>query len=193
MVIFVTNRKLCNDDYISRLKQLAKLKPHAIILREKDLPTQEYELLAKQVQSVCEESEVTLIINQKIDVALRRNIPFIQLSMEDLRKYKEKIDKFKCVGASVHSTDEALEAVRLGAGYLIAGHIYPTGCKKGVQPRGLPFLRELCSMVDVPVFAIGGITQERINEVLEAGAKGVCIMSQAMSCSDPATLSVFIS
>lgn len=193
MVIFVTNRKLCNDDYISRLKQLAKLKPHAIILREKDLPTQEYELLAKQVKSVCEESEVTLIINQKIDVALRRNIPFIQLSMEDLRKYKEKIDKFKCVGASVHSTDEALEAVRLGAGYLIAGHIYPTGCKKGVQPRGLHFLRELCSRVDVPVFAIGGITQERINEVLEAGAKGVCIMSQAMSCSDPATLSVFIS
>jgi len=191
MLIFVTNRKLCINDFISRLKQLAELKPHAIILREKDLPEQEYEMLANQVKSVCQESKVTLIINQKIDIALKLNIPYIHLSMEDMRKHSEKLRLFNCVGASVHSTAEALEAVQLGAGYLIAGHIYATDCKKGMTPRGLNFLRDICSLVDVPVFAIGGITPERINEVLETGAKGVCVMSQAMSCSDPSIFSAF--
>ncbi|WP_278287557.1 thiamine phosphate synthase [Ruminiclostridium josui] len=89
---------------------------------------------------------------------------------------------------SVHSVKEAQEACNSGASALIGGHIYETDCKKGVSPRGLDFLSEVCNSVSIPVFGIGGITQDRVKEVIMAGAKGVCIMSQAMTCPSPSLL-----
>ena len=82
----------------------------------------------------------------------------------------------------MHTASEAKEAQELGADYLIAGHIFSTDCKKGVPARGLTFLKEVCDSVTVPVFAIGGITKDRIEDVLSTGAKGICIMSEAMTC-----------
>ncbi len=191
MLILVTNRRLCRDDYLTRLDRLAKAGPQAIILREKDLEQQEYELLAQKVLSICEVNNVELIINKNIDAAVKLNIPNIHLSMEDLRNYKNRLRRFKCAGASVHSADEAAEARELGADYLIAGHIFPTDCKAGLPPRGLAFLKEICCRVDIPVFAIGGITGDRVQAVLETGAKGVCIMSEAMTCSRLSCLPFF--
>ena len=81
------------------------------------------------------------------------------------------------LGASVHAVDEAVRAVSLGASYLIAGNIYETGCKPGLAARGLSFLTEVCKAVPVPVYAIGGITPERLPEVLAAGAAGACMRS----------------
>ena len=80
------------------------------------------------------------------------------------------------------SVEEAKEAQKLGATYLTAGHIYTTDCKKGLPPRGLDFLREICNAVTIPVYAIGGIHAGtgQIREVMECGASGACIMSEMM-------------
>ena len=98
------------------------------------------------------------------------------------------IHPFSYVGASVHSVSEAKEAEKLGATCLIAGHIFSTDCKKDVPPRGLIFLKEVCESVDIPVFGIGGIAKENASDVLMTGAKGMCIMSEAMTCQHPAEL-----
>lgn len=74
MLICVTNRKLCHDDFLQRIRQLAKEKPHAIMLREKDLPLENYEALAIKVNEICEEYQVPLIINQNISIAANRRI-----------------------------------------------------------------------------------------------------------------------
>jgi len=108
--------------------------------------------------------------------------------MDDLRKFKKEIKEFEEIGASVHSVNEAKEAEKLGATYLIAGHIFLTDCKKGVPPKGLSFLKEVCDSVKIPVFAIGGITKEQLENVLNTGAKGVCVMSEAMTCLNPIEL-----
>ena len=92
---------------------------------------------------------------------------------------------FDQIGASVHSIEEAIEAATFGATYLIAGHIFSTHSKKGVPPRGLNFLKQVCDAVPIPVFAIGGITRNDVNDVKATGAKGVCIMSEAMTCETP--------
>lgn len=81
---------------------------------------------------------------------------------------------------SVHSQDEAIEAERLGADALIAGHIFVTDCKKGLEPRGLDFLRKICENVSIPVFAIGGIDDNNTELVKQAGAQGECRMSWYM-------------
>lgn len=86
------------------------------------------------------------------------------------------------IGCSVHSVEEAIEAKRLGAAYITAGHIYATDCKKGLAPRGLGFLKDVCQSVSIPVYAIGGIGIDdgRRQEVKEYGAQGSCIMSAMM-------------
>lgn len=183
MLIVVTNRKLCPGDFLQRIKLLVegKTKPTAIILREKDLSLEEYEALTLKVLEICHRFDVPLIVNQYISVAAKLKLPGIQLSMDDFRKNKDGLKAFTNIGASVHSVSEAVEAETLGATYLIAGHIFPTDCKKGVPPRGLGFLEEVCAAVSIPVFAIGGIKETNINEILAAGATGACIMSKAMT------------
>ena len=88
--------------------------------------------------------------------------------------------KPKLLGISVHSLEEAVLAERLGAGYLTAGHIFATDCKKGLPPRGLSFLREIASAVRIPVYGIGGMDRSKEKEVEETGAAGICIMSGYM-------------
>jgi thiamine-phosphate diphosphorylase len=189
MLIYVTNRKLCKQDFLVQIEQLAKGKPLAIMLREKDLKLDEYEALAVKVKKICAAYKVHLIINQNIAVATNLNIQNIQLSMANLRKYQNELNPFVRIGASVHSVEEAKEAVTLGATYLIAGHIFSTNSKKGVPPRGLSFLKQVCDEVSIPVFAIGGITRNDVHDISSAGAKGVCIMSEAMRCENHAELS----
>lgn len=188
MLILVTNRTLCKGDFLQRIQQLAKGKPHAIMLREKDLSLDKYEALAKKVMALCQANGVSLIINQNISVAVNMKLPNIHLSMPDFRNFKNELYPFKQIGVSIHSVDEAIEAQQLGASYLIAGHIFSTDCKKGVPPRGLSFLEDVCDSVTIPVFAIGGITSNRLKDIANTGAKGVCIMSEAMTCLNPVGL-----
>lgn len=188
MLICITSQKLCKDDFLNRIAEIAKGKPDAIILREKDLSKGEYEMLAISVKEICDAHQVNLIINQNIEIAGKLKIESVQLSMADLRKEEQNIKKFKQVGASVHSVNEAKEAEILGADYLIAGHVFLTECKKGVPPRGLSFLKEVCNAVKIPVFAIGGINENNFKSSLSAGARGVCIMSEAMISLNPIKL-----
>ncbi len=188
MLICVTNRLLCQDNFLERLDRIAQGKPWAILLREKDLSLVEYKRLAESVRDICLKHRVPLIVNKYMEVAAELKCDALHLSMPDLRKYRNEIKQFSCVGASVHSVSEAEEAQRLGVAYLIAGHIFPTESKKGVPPRGLSFLRDVCAAVEIPVYAIGGITEDKVRDVLGAGARGVCVMSEAMTCPHPAEL-----
>lgn len=188
MLIYITNRKLCSTDFLQRIERLAAGKPGAIMLREKDLSSDVYAALALKVHDICQRAQVPFIVNQNIDVALKHQLPNVHLSMENLRIATKKLSSFTKIGASVHSVDEAKEAEKLGANYLIAGHIYRTNSKKGVPPRGLSFLKDVCHSVSIPVFAIGGITSKTYKEVLSTGASGACIMSTAMIDPSPEEL-----
>ena len=97
--------------------------------------------------------------------------------------------KLSVLGASCHSAAEASEAEALGCTYITAGHIFNTDCKAGVPGRGTDFLKQICSRVSIPVYAIGGIDPANAAAVREAGAAGICVMSAAMTCADPSALS----
>ncbi|QUH28000.1 thiamine phosphate synthase [Vallitalea guaymasensis] len=185
MLICVTNRKLCRDNFIERINKIAEGKPHAIMLREKDMDRSEYECLALKIKEICNNSNVELIINNNIETATKLGISNIHLSMSALRTNKNRLSQFTNIGASVHSLAEAKEAGELGASYIIAGHIFPTDCKQGVPPRGISFLQEVCHISSIPVFAIGGITSDKKKDIIKTGAKGMCIMSQIMNCTNP--------
>ncbi len=183
MVICITNRKLCNIDFFKRIELLASQKPRAIMLREKDLPINEYTSLAKEVKKICDKNNVDIIINTFIESAKILNIKNIHLPFPMLLENKSCLNDFELIGTSVHSEEEALKAEELGVNYITAGHIFKTDCKKGLEPRGLKFLKQICDNANIPVFAIGGINNENTPLAIKAGAAGVCIMSSAMDGS----------
>lgn len=181
-VITVTNRKLSSRPFMEQMERVVKLHPKAVILREKDLSEEEYAELAAQILTLCKQYQVPCMLHTYLETARKLQHPYIHLSLFLLKENSEKLSDFLAVGCSIHSVEEAKEAQKLGATYLTAGHIYTTDCKKGLPPRGLDFLREVCNAVTIPVYAIGGIHAGtgQIQEVMECGASGACIMSEMM-------------
>lgn len=185
-ILCITNRKLCGEDFLSRIEKLAKARPQGIILREKDLSKQQYEILARQVMDICAAYDTPCILHAFTGAALSLKAKALHLPLPLLEQLTKKERKaFSVLGASCHSVKDALLAERLGCTYITAGHIFATDCKKGLPGRGIAFLEEVCKNVSVPVYALGGITPETKKEVLKTGAKGICIMSSAMTCADP--------
>lgn len=185
MIICVTDRLHCQGNFLERIEQIAKTLPYSIILREKDLQPNEYEQLALEVSRICDRYNVPFVLNSNINAANKIKVSNIHLPMEIYLKHRDELSNFKKIGVSVHSVEEAKLAESMGANHIIAGHIFSTDCKKGVPPRGLGFLRTVCTSVSIPVFAIGGINHNNINDVLMSGAEGICLMSQLMKCDNP--------
>ena len=181
-VIAVTNRSLCQRPFAEQIERVCSLHPKAVILREKDLSEEEYSRLAGQILEICKRYQVPCILHTYVNVAEKLHHPYIHLPIFLLEKYEGKLGGFRQIGSSVHSVEDALKAESLGADYLTAGHIYTTDCKKGLPPRGLEFLENVCKAVKIPVYAIGGIHPGtgQLNEIMEHGSAGGCIMSDMM-------------
>lgn len=184
-ILCVTNRTLCKEDFLARVEKIAAEHPKGIILREKDLTEEEYKRFAEEVLKICKKYEVPCILHSFIDAAMELGTENIHLPLHILREMDEKKkESFKQIGASCHSVEEAKEAEKLGCTYITAGHIFVTDCKKGLAPRGVEFLRNVCANVSIPVYAIGGISSENIDTVRETGAAGACVMSGLMICEN---------
>ena len=180
--ICVTNRALAEHPFLEQLACVLATKPYAMILREKDLSESAYEVMAGQVLEICGRYDTPCMLHSFVEVARRLHHPYIHLPLFLLEEYCEKLNDFRMVGSSIHSPEEAVRAQKAGAAYVTAGHIYVTDCKKGLPPRGLEFLKEVCTKVTIPVYAIGGIHAGtgQIQEVMDCGASGGCIMSEMM-------------
>ena len=167
------------EAYLDQLRRIVSVNPRAVVLREKDLSSEVYMKLAEEAAQICLEQEQTLILNTAPAVAKQLGAVNLHLPMSVLRSEGRPVDA-EYVGTSIHSVEEVKEAVRLGADYLFAGNIYETDCKKGLPGRGLDFLRQVCRESRVPVYAIGGVNEKRLPEILNTGAAGGCMMSGFM-------------
>ncbi|SHH24093.1 thiamine phosphate synthase [Tepidibacter thalassicus] len=179
MIYLITNRKLIPDNNIFRvIEESVNAGIDAVILREKDLKYDELYSIAKKIKSITDKKNVPLIINNNLNVAKDLKCHGFHIGFNFINN---SLPKFNGItGVSVHSVNEAITAQNLGANYIIAGHIFPTDCKKNLKPRGLEFIREIKKNVNIPVIAIGGINKYNIKNVYKAGANGVAIMSGIM-------------
>ncbi|MBU3161817.1 thiamine phosphate synthase [Clostridium frigoris] len=193
-MLAITNRHLCNNDFLQQIQGICLLnekntmiKSVSIVLREKDLSENDYKDLATKVLKICKKNNTECILHTYYKVATELNCKKIHLPLHVLKSNPGVCKEFNEVGVSIHSLNEAIEAVNLGATYIIAGHIFATVCKKDVPPRGLSFLSSVCSSTNIPVYAIGGILPANAQEAINAGADGICIMSGLMTCENPRT------
>ena len=185
-VLCVSNASLCQGDFLTQIKAIAQAGVDGIILREKDLSKEDYKALAKEVLEICEKENVLCMLHSFYDVAISLSAKAIHLPLPILRQMtKEEKKGFSILGASCHSVEEAWEAEKLGCTYITAGHVFPTDCKKGIPPRGLVFLQEVCKEISIPVYALGGIDSKNALSACKQGAKGICLMSGFMVCENP--------
>lgn len=186
--VCITNRLLCKNDFFEQIEYICKQNLYALILREKDLDDKTYEEFAVKCNDICTKNNVLFFINTKIHIAQKLKIKNIQVSFENFVNNKESLNSFDTVAVSVHSLSEALTVQKFVEEtsqniFLIAGHIFETDCKKGLEPRGIEFLKEICANVEIPVFAIGGINQNTIKQLKGINIEGVCLMSELMKKS----------
>lgn len=185
-LIAVTDSATCPRplaEQIERLAKLTELRPQAVILRAKPLDKAAYRALALQAQQSCKAAGIPLILHSDWQLARELGISMLHLPLALLRQISEyERAYFTWLSTSVHSVEEAIEAQALSATVLIAGHIYTTQCKTGLAPRGLGFLQSVCSAVNLPVYAIGGISFDAAQhaELQANGARGACVMSAYM-------------
>ncbi|MFR7988976.1 MAG: thiamine phosphate synthase [Anaerovoracaceae bacterium] len=180
--ICVTDRHLVRGSFIRQIKRALETKPWALILREKDLDRKDYRDLAEQILPACRENGVLCLFNSRTDLARELSADGVQLPIAlAARLTREERESLPLLGVSVHSEEEVREAVEMGADFLLYGHIFPTQCKPGLAPRGLAGLKRVCAAAEVPVFAIGGISEKNAPACIEAGASGVCMMSRFMT------------
>ncbi|WP_044336945.1 thiamine phosphate synthase [Rossellomorea aquimaris] len=127
-----------------------------------------------------------LCVNDRADIAFMKHVRGVQLGHQsaDISLVKSAFPSLK-IGASVHSLEEAQLAMDKGADYLLYGNVYATSSKPGKTAVGVASLVNLVQSIPVPTIAIGGITPNRIREIMQTGARGVAVLSGIFLSKDP--------
>lgn len=150
-ILCITNRKLCGEDFLSRIEKLAKAKPQGIILREKDLSKSQYEILARQAIDICAAYDTPCVLHTFTDAALSLKAKSLHLPLSLLKQMTEKERKaFSILGASCHSVPDALLAERLGCTYITAGHVLPLTAKRDFPEEELLFWKKSAKVCPFP-------------------------------------------
>lgn len=143
--------------------------------------------LAAALAPVAERTGGLLVVNDRVDVALCAGAGGIQLGARSLpvAVVRTVADEARLVGYSAHAAEEAVPAERAGADWVLAGTIFETASHPGRPGAGPALVRAMADRVSVPVVAIGGITPERVAEVVVAGAAGVAVLGGVWRAGDP--------
>jgi thiamine-phosphate pyrophosphorylase len=182
-LLLITDRKTCKNKSLEKAVKkacLAGLK--AVQLREKDLPAADILKLAKKIRNLTRKQHTKLIINDRLDIALLSNADGIHspengVQPSHIKTFTKKI----FIGKSTHSLKSAKQAEENGYDYIIFGPVFRTKSKvKFGKPKGIGTLRKVCEAVNIPVFAIGGITAARAKRCLDAGAHGAAVISAVL-------------
>jgi len=177
--IAITNRKLVQGDFLTQIRKICGQKVDMILLREPDLSQEMYVELAKKVKAICDEHQVELRWHFFAKEAQETGEKSIHLPLTVLEKKNKKIC-FEIISTSVHSVEEARRGKASGATELLVSNIYRTNCKPGVEGKGLLLIEKIKSETGLPVYALGGIDRDKISSCINAGADGICMMSELM-------------
>ena len=158
----------------------------AIQLREKTISDSEFVSLAGEVRDITTKGESLLIINDRVHVAREIDADGVHLGQQDMSALEARgiIGDEKIIGVSTHSVIQARQAQKDGADYIAIGPIYPTKTKDYEPSIGIEIIREISRTVDIPFIAIGAITLENLDEVLNAGASRIAVCSAIIGSKD---------
>lgn len=155
-------------------------------LREKDLLDDEFLKEAIEIKKLCGKYGVPFIINDNVEVAIKCGADGIHVGQSDMqaKNVRELVGDKMIVGVSAQTVEQALAAQAAGADYLGVGAVFHTDTKSDADDVAHDTLREICSAVDIPVVAIGGINKGNIMELKGTGVDGVALVSAIFAADD---------
>lgn len=155
-------------------------------LREKELDETAFLQEAKELCALCRRYGVPFLVNDNVEIAIACGADGIHVGQEDLAAgvVRHRVGDDMILGVSVHTVEEACQAVRYGADYLGLGAVFPTSTKTDVEQMPNETLRAICDAVDVPIVAIGGINRGNILRLAGSGVDGVALVSAIFSAED---------
>ena len=155
-------------------------------LREKELDETAFLQEAKELCALCRRYGVPFLVNDNVEIAIACVADGIHVGQEDLAagEVRRRVGENMILGVSVHTVEEACQAVRDGADYLGLGAVFPTSTKTDVEQMPNETLRAICDAVDVPIVAIGGINRGNILRLAGSGVDGVALVSAIFSAED---------
>ena len=157
-----------------------------IQLREKDLTEEEFLEEAKKIQQLCKKYRVPFIINDNVKLAKEIDADGVHVGQSDMETLdvRAQLGEDKIIGVSARTVEQALLAEKHGADYLGVGAVFQTGTKTDAREVEHSVLKEICTKVDIPVVAIGGITQDNVKELSGSGINGVAVISAIFAQKD---------
>lgn len=208
-ILIIADPKLAKGDLLGRVAGFCEAGADAVLLRTKFLNEEEFRTLAISVKQICDKFGREFIINQFFNVAceLKSSFWLTSAQIDLLQNFSDTSDKFglnfakfkdfkdtaaKFTAASrpalkiyapAHDPAQAEISAEF-ADILIASHIFATSCKAGLKPKGPALIRKIKARVDRQVYALGGINKLNFHSVLDVGADGICLMSEAMRCKN---------
>jgi thiamine-phosphate pyrophosphorylase len=174
----ITDSKRYGEDFERTLRKVLERGVRMVQLREKELTGRKYYELALRVREITKEYSALLFINDRVDVALAVHADGVHLPEKGIppNVVKEMAPKL-LVGYSAHSLESALYAQEQGADFITLSPIFETSSHPEAKPLGLLYLQDVAKRVSVPIYALGGITWDRIKLCYKNGAYGVAGIS----------------
>ncbi len=185
----VTDRHQTGEDRLLRI--LGDIIPEQgmmVQIRERDLESRELLRFVEAVHRLAHPFRVPCLINDRVDLVLATQAAGVHLRSDSMPTKEAR----KCLGAgyligkSVHSAEEALQSEKEGADFVVLGPVYETPSKRQYgPPLGVPVIREASRHCTIPVYAIGGMTPSRVENVMASGAAGVAVVSSIFQAASP--------
>ena len=183
----VTNRYQDSlESFLEKVETACRSGVTIIQLREKNLTTNQYYQLAKQVKKITDAYQVPLIIDDRLDVCLAVDAAGLHIGDDELpvSVARKVLGPEKILGVTAKTVKRALEAEEGGADYLGTGAIFPTTTKENAPITLISTLKTICQTVAIPVVAIGGLTSENIDQLSGTGIAGVAVVRDLMQAED---------
>ena len=183
----VTNRYQDSlESFLEKVETACRSGVTIIQLREKNLTTNQYYHLAKQVKEITDAYQVPLIIDDRLDVCLAVDAAGLHIGDDELpvSVARKVLGPEKILGVTAKTVKRALEAEEGGADYLGTGAIFPTTTKENAPITLISTLKTICQRVTIPVVAIGGLTSENIDQLIGTGIAGVAVVRDLMQAED---------
>jgi thiamine-phosphate pyrophosphorylase len=184
---FITDSRLTRRTVLEDVESAVGAGVKIIQYREKDLNTREMTDEAKKIGQLCRKNDVLFIINDRVDIALAVDADGVHLGNEDMpyQDARRLLGDKKIIGLTVHDVGEAIEAERIGADYIGISPIFETNTKPDAgTPSGVDLIKYIKKIVKIPFVAIGGINQDNVKSVLEAGARSIAVISAIVTKDD---------
>jgi thiamine-phosphate pyrophosphorylase len=174
--------------FARRVAQLIESGADLIQLRDKHQEARNLVLYGKRLSELTKGTATRWIMNDRADLAMAADADGVHVGQTDLAvgDVRRIVGAAKIIGVSTHNIQQARQAVLDGANYLGVGPVFFSKTKSFDSIAGLDFVRQVSSEIQLPAFAIGGVTLSNVAEIVQHGLHRVAITEFVRTAADPA-------